>query len=111
MARQAADLFSRSSTLTFGRRGDEWNRESFVKSEKEFDALAVVYERLGAIAEVNGAVELGVGFDQRWRHSKRIIEVGQRGAGKRLRVSSTAWAAAWTAVRCFALRARERPCI
>jgi hypothetical protein len=47
MARQAADLFSRSSALTFGRRGDEWNRESFVKSEKEFDALAVVHERLG----------------------------------------------------------------
>ena len=46
------------------------------------DALAVVLERLRAVAEVNGAVEVGVGFDQRWRHRQRVVQVGQRRAGE-----------------------------
>ena len=42
--------------------------ELFVKGEEVFDAVAVGVEGLRAVAEVNGAVEAGVGFDQIFRH-------------------------------------------
>lgn len=48
--------------------GDERCGEFLVKGEEVFDALALVLERLRAVAEVNRSVEVGVGFDQRWRH-------------------------------------------
>jgi len=44
--------------------------------------LAVVLEWLGAIAEVNGAVEVSVGFDQRGGHRQRVVKVGQRRVGE-----------------------------
>ena len=34
-----------------------------MEGEEVFDALAVIVERLRAVAEVHGAVEFGVGFD------------------------------------------------
>ncbi len=37
---------------------------------------------MGAVAEVNGAVEVGVGFDQRGRHRQRVVKVGQRRLGE-----------------------------
>ena len=40
--------------------------------------MAVAIERLGAVAEVNGAVEVGMGFDQCGRHRQRVVKVGQR---------------------------------
>jgi len=58
--------------------GDERRGELLVEHEEVFDALAVVVERLRAVAEVNGEVEAGVGFDQRGRHCQRIVQVGQR---------------------------------
>jgi hypothetical protein len=42
---------------------DEWRNESFVEAEEVFDALAVVVEWLRAVAEINCAVQFGVGFD------------------------------------------------
>ena len=62
--------------------GEEGGREFFVEGEEVFDALAVVVEGLRAIAEVDGAVEFGVGFDERGRHGQRIVEVGEGGIGK-----------------------------
>ena len=62
--------------------GEERGGEFFVEREEVFDALAVVVEGLRAIAEVDGAVEFGVGFDERGRHGQRIVEVGEGGIGK-----------------------------
>ena len=47
-----------------------------------FDAVAVGIEGLGAVAEVNGTVEVGVGFHQCGRHRQRVVKVGQRRLGK-----------------------------
>lgn len=49
-----------------------------------FDALAVVVEGLRAVAEVHGAVERGVGFDERRRHGERVVKVGERSVGELL---------------------------
>ncbi len=46
------------------------------------DALAVVLEGLRAEAKVNGAVEVGVGFDELGRHRQRIIKVSKSRLGK-----------------------------
>ena len=46
------------------------------------DALAVVVERLRTVAEINGTVEGGVGFDERGRHRQGIVKVGERGVGE-----------------------------
>lgn len=40
----------------------------FIKGEQVFHALAVVLERLRAIAQFHRAVEVGMGFDERGRH-------------------------------------------
>lgn len=61
----------------FGWHRDQRGRQLFIQSKKIFDTLTVVLEGLRAIAEINGAVELCVSFDEDWRHGKRIIEVGQ----------------------------------
>ena len=58
--------------------GEQGHGEFFIEGEEVFDALAVVFERLRAVTAVHGAVEGGVGFDQRGRHGQRIVEVGQR---------------------------------
>lgn len=44
--------------------GDKWGGEFFVEGENEFDALAVVFKLLRAIAEVDGAINLRVSFDE-----------------------------------------------
>lgn len=59
--------------------GEERGGELFVEGEEVFDALTVVVEGLRTIAEFDGAVEFGVGFDERGRHGKRIVEVGESG--------------------------------
>ena len=64
--------------------GEEGGGEFFVEGEEVFDALAVVVERLGTVAEVNGAVEGSVGFDERGRHGQRIVKVGERRVGELL---------------------------
>ena len=46
----------------FWRRGGGGG-EPFVEGEEEFDALAVVVEGLRAVAEFDGTVEGGMGFD------------------------------------------------
>jgi hypothetical protein len=46
------------------------------------DSLALVLERLRAVAEVDGAVEAGVGFGQGGRHRQRVVKVGQGRVGK-----------------------------
>jgi hypothetical protein len=55
------------SSSLFGR-GNERRGEFFVKGEEVFHAVAVGIEGLRAVAEVNGAVEVGVGFHQRGLH-------------------------------------------
>ncbi len=75
-------LIQASSLSPFLGRGNERGGEFFVEGEEVFDALAVVLEGLRAVAEVNGAVEVGVGFDQRGRHRQRVVKVGQRRVGK-----------------------------
>ena len=62
--------------------GHERRGEFLVEREEVFDALAVVLERLRAVAEVNGVVEVGMGFDQRGRHRQRVVEIGHRRAGE-----------------------------
>jgi formylmethanofuran:tetrahydromethanopterin formyltransferase len=47
--------------------------EFFIECEEELYALAVVRERLRAIAEVNGAVQFGVGFDESGRHRQWVV--------------------------------------
>jgi hypothetical protein len=47
--------------------------EFFVEGEEVFDALAVVVEGLRAIAEIDCAVEVGMGFDESGRHGERIV--------------------------------------
>ncbi|HKV64629.1 MAG TPA: hypothetical protein VJO16_22185, partial [Candidatus Acidoferrum sp.] len=59
-------------------RGDEF----FVEGEEVFDALAVVVEGLRAVAEVDGAVEFGVSFDERGRHGQGIVQIGKSGVGE-----------------------------
>ena len=56
--------------------------EFFVESEKEFDALAFAVEGLRAVAMINGAVEVGVGFDEGGRHGERVVKIGECGIGK-----------------------------
>lgn len=77
------------STFTFpdrfAARGDgfaddpdgEWSGEFFVKGEEEFDAFAVGGERFGAVAGVDGSVEVGVGLRQVRGHRQRIVQVRQ----------------------------------
>jgi len=54
-----------SSFLGWGKEG---RGEFFVEGKEVFDALAVGIEWLRAVAKVNGAVEVGVGFHERGRH-------------------------------------------
>jgi len=44
------------------------HNEFFVEGKEVFDALAVVLEWLRTVAEVHGAVERGMGFDEHGRH-------------------------------------------
>ena len=62
--------------------GNERRGQFFVEGEEVLDALAVGIERSRTVAEVNGAVELAVGFHQRGRHRQRVVKVGQRRLGK-----------------------------
>jgi hypothetical protein len=43
-----------------------------------FDALAIVLERLWAVAEVNGSVQFGMRFEEGRRHRKRVVKVSER---------------------------------
>jgi hypothetical protein len=47
--------------------------ESLIESEEKLNSLPVILEGLRTVAEVNGPIELGVGFD--WR---RWISCGSR---------------------------------
>jgi len=47
-----------------------------------FDAVAVGVEGLRAVAEVNGAIEVVVGFSEGGRHRQRVVEIGQRCVGE-----------------------------
>ena len=60
-----ADIESYSTTpfRALSWRRNERGGEFFVEGEEVFHALAVAVERLRAVAAVNGAVEVGVGFD------------------------------------------------
>ncbi|OFV93515.1 MAG: hypothetical protein A3F68_06270 [Acidobacteria bacterium RIFCSPLOWO2_12_FULL_54_10] len=62
--------------------GEQGGGEFLVEGKEVLDALAVVVEGLRAVATVHGAVEGGVGFDQRGRHRQRVVKVGQRRLGK-----------------------------
>ena len=67
-----SSIIRRSFLSSFFGRGDERRGEFFVEGEEVFDAVAVGIEGLRAVAEVNGAVEVGMGFDQGGRHRQRV---------------------------------------
>jgi hypothetical protein len=54
----------------------------FIETEKVFDTLAVALEKVWAIAEVNGAIQLGVSFDESGRHCEWVIKVSERLVGE-----------------------------
>ncbi len=51
--------------------------ELLVALEQEFDPLCVAGEGGFAVADVHGAVEGLMGFDQCGRHGERVVEVGE----------------------------------
>jgi hypothetical protein len=72
--------------------GNQRRGEFLVKSEEIFHALAVAFKWLRAIAEVNGAIQLRVGFNENRRHGERIVEIGQGRIGEPSERRVNAWA-------------------
>ena len=62
-------------------RREKRGSEFFVEGEEVLDALAVAFKGLRAVRTVNGAVEVGMGFDQRRRHRQRVVKVSERRVG------------------------------
>lgn len=58
-------------------KGKEGRGQFFVEGEELFDVLAVVLKRPRAVADVNGAVEVGVSFHECGRHREFLSGSGK----------------------------------
>ena len=58
----------RAATARLGRDRQQRRGQFFIEGEKEFHALTVAVELFRVVAEVHGAIQLGVGLGERGRH-------------------------------------------